>query len=71
MMWFPYINKISLFNFEMTLVSSYNYATLKLDGYVAMCRSFIMLRLMVAYGGLLEIWNHYLVFKTNKLGLEK
>ena len=54
---FAYIQNISLFDLEMTSVSSYN------EGYTAMC--FIMPRLIVAYEGVLvfEILHHF--FKIN------
>ena len=39
----------------MTLVSSYNYATLKPWGLYSYVRCFIMLRLMVAYEDLIEL----------------
>ena len=55
---FSHIKIFNLFEFdlEMTVMSSYNYATIKPWGlYVPSC---VMLRLMIAYEGLLEILHH-------------
>ena len=54
---------------EMTLVSSYNYATLKHSGLYSYVPSFInILLLMVSYEGIFEILHNICFF--NKLGFE-
>ena len=52
----------------MTLLSSYNYATLKSWGLYSYVPSCIMLRLMIVYEGIIEILHHD--FFHNKLGFE-
>ena len=51
----------------MTIVPSYDYATLKPWGLYSYVPSFIILRLVVAYEGLLEIIHHNLRVFKNKL----